>query len=117
MYGEMQWWAIAAACGFAARHLNHDSAARRLLSPAVFCVYILHQTVIVLLTQALRPWALQPLPEGLLLIALTLLICAAGYATLRRVPWLRGAMGITTGAGPAPWTQGAKARSSKARSG
>ncbi|MFZ2989816.1 acyltransferase family protein, partial [Ideonella sp.] len=44
MYGEMQWWAIAAACGFAVRHLNHDSAARRLLSPAVFCVYILHQT-------------------------------------------------------------------------
>ena len=55
LYGSLQWWALVAACGFARRWLDFDSAARRWLTGAVFCVYILHQTVIVLLTRATLP--------------------------------------------------------------
>ena len=95
LYGAMQWWAIAAACGFAYRHLNVDGPLRRALSPAIFCVYILHQTVIILLARALAPLQLAPLGEGLLLIGLTLLICGLAYLLLRRLPLLRGAFGIT----------------------
>jgi glucans biosynthesis protein C len=95
LYGELQWWAIAAACGFARQHLNSDSALRRWLAPAVFCVYVLHQTVIVLLTRMLLPWQLSPLAEGLVLIALTFPICLGGYALARHVPLLRDALGIS----------------------
>ena len=93
-FGALKWWAIAAACGFARQHLNVDSAARRALTPAVFCVYILHQTVIVLLTRLLLPLQLPPLVEGLSLIALTFAICAAGYLLARHVPGLRLVLGI-----------------------
>ena len=96
LYGAMQWWAIAAACGFARQHLNHDSAARRALTPAIFCVYILHQTVIVLLTRLLLPLHLPPVAEGLLLIALTFALCAIGYLLARPVPGLRLVLGINS---------------------
>lgn len=95
LFGAMQWWAIAAACGFAVRHLNVDNAARRWLTPAIFCVYVLHQTVIVLLTRVLLPLHMPPLPEGLALILLTFAICLAAYALLRHVPVLRSALGIS----------------------
>jgi fucose 4-O-acetylase-like acetyltransferase len=86
LWGGMQWWAILAACGFARRWLNFDSAWRRRLSSAVFCVYILHQTVIILLTQALLPLDLPPAIEAPLLIALTFAISALGYLLARRLP-------------------------------
>jgi len=96
LYGGLQWWAIVAACGFARQWLNADSAARRWLAPAIFCVYILHQTVIVLLTRVLLPWQLHPVVEGLLLVGLTFAGCLAGYVLARQVPLLRGALGIST---------------------
>lgn len=99
VFGALQWWAIAAACGFAKQWLDVDNAWRRRLTPAIFCVYILHQTVIVLLTRALLPLALPPLVEGLLLILLTFAICALGYGLTRHVPLLRGALGITEAPG------------------
>lgn len=102
LYGAMQWWFIAAACGFAHQHLNFDSAARRALTPAVFCVYILHQTVIVLLTRALLPLQLPPVAEGLLLIALTFGLCAIGYLLARHVPGLRLVLGINSKTAPKP---------------
>ncbi|HEY1090665.1 MAG TPA: acyltransferase family protein [Burkholderiaceae bacterium] len=94
VWGALEWAAIVAACGFARRHLSADSAWRRALTPAIFCVYILHQTVIVLLTRALLPLALPPLVEGPLLIALTFTLCLSGYALLRHVPVLRALLGI-----------------------
>ena len=47
MFSAQIWLAIVAVLGFARRHLNRDNAARRYLTTAVFPVYILHQTVIV----------------------------------------------------------------------
>ena len=102
IYGEMQWWAIAAACGFARQHLNFDSAARRALTPAIFCVYILHQTVIVLLTRLLLPFNMPPLAEGLSLIALTFALCAIAYLLARQVPGLRLVLGISKPPSKAP---------------
>ena len=67
----MSWWAIVAACGFAQRLFATPRPWVRAVSKGVFCAYILHQTVIVLLTQALRfvalPWGL----EALLVLLLT----------------------------------------------
>lgn len=94
LYGALQWWAIMAACGFARQWLDADHAWLRWLAPAVFCIYILHQTIIILLHRLLLSWQLQPLPEGLLIVVLTFSLSLAGYALARRVPGLRGALGI-----------------------
>lgn len=90
----MGWWAIGAACGWMQQAFPQDRPWLRAASAAVFCLYVLHQSVIVLLTQALAPLALPWPLEALLLLALTFLISLAGYALLRRLPGLRLGFGI-----------------------
>lgn len=97
VWGGLEWWAITAACGYAKQWLNFDHAWRRWLTPAIFCVYILHQSVIVILTRVLLPLALPAAFEGLLLIVLTFTLCLLGYVVVRRVPVLRAALGISSG--------------------
>ncbi|MDI4634302.1 acyltransferase family protein [Pelomonas sp. V22] len=97
VWGGLEWWAITAACGYAKQWLNFDHAWRRWLTPAIFCVYILHQSVIVILTRVLLPLALPAAVEGLLLIVLTFTLCLLGYVVVRRVPVLRAALGISSG--------------------
>ncbi|MBA4342961.1 MAG: hypothetical protein C0423_12515 [Methylibium sp.] len=94
LFGAMQWWCLVAACGYARQHLDRDSPWRQRLGAAVFCVYILHQTLIVLFARALLPLQLPAALEGPLLIALTAAACALAYLALRRVPLLRGLVGI-----------------------
>ena len=92
--GSLTWWAIVAACGWAQRAFTRESPWLRQASAAVFCLYILHQSVIVVLSQALKPLALPWGLEALLLIVLTMAICALAYLGLRRVPGLALLMGI-----------------------
>lgn len=101
MYALGQWAAILAACGFARRHLNVDSAARRYLGEAVFPVYIVHQTLIVVMAHSLKPVRLSPLTEGAILVVLTVCGSFAVFEVVRRVAWLRPCFGL----GPRPsWT-------------
>jgi glucans biosynthesis protein C len=93
-YTAEQWLAIVAVLGFAHRHLVHDSAARRYLTTAIFPVYILHQTVIVICAHALQPAHLNPLVEGPLLILVTASACFLGYEVIRRVSLLRPLFGL-----------------------
>ena len=95
----MGWWGIASACGLAKQWVRRDSPALRAASGAVFCLYVLHQSVIVLLTQALAPLALPWGAEALLLIALTFGVCIGAYAMLRHVPGLRLLVGIAPPSG------------------
>jgi glucan biosynthesis protein C len=85
VYGAQQWMAIAAILGFAHRHLMRDNAARRYLTAAIFPVYILHQTVIIVLAHALQPAHLAPAVEGLLLVMTTAAACFLGYEVIRRI--------------------------------
>ena len=96
----MQWCAIVAAVGFAHRYLNRDGAARRYLSEAVFPVYILHQTLIILLAQALAPLALAAAVEAPLLVAGTFVLAFAGFEAVRRVSFLRPLFGLARRAYP-----------------
>ena len=93
-WGVNQWCAIAAAFGFAYRFRNADSAVLSSLTPAVFPVYILHQTVIVVLAHNAKPLALPALLEGPLLVLLTFAVCFAGYELIRRVRVLRPLFGL-----------------------
>ena len=95
VWALMSWWAIVAACGFAQRLFATPRPWVRAVSKGVFCAYILHQTVIVLLTQALRPVALPWGLEALLVLLLTFGLCALAYLGLRRVPLVRGLVGVT----------------------
>ena len=44
----LAWFAILALSGFALVHLNRDSAVKRYLNTAIFPIYVLHQTIMVL---------------------------------------------------------------------
>ena len=94
VYGAEQWLAIAAVLGFARRHLSFDSPARRYLTTAIFPVYILHQTVIVVTAHALKPVNLYPPVEALLLVLVTLSACFLGYELIRRIRLLQPLFGL-----------------------
>ncbi len=89
-----QWCAIAALLGFAWRWRDADSRLLRALTVAVFPVYILHQTIIVVLAHALKPLQIAPAREALLLVAATFALCVAGYALIRRSRVLRPLFGL-----------------------
>ncbi|PXX45379.1 acyltransferase family protein [Undibacterium pigrum] len=93
----MAWSSIIAACGYAKQYLNFDSPARRYLTQAVFPVYILHQTYIVIMAHSMKPLALPALPEGILLVALTGASCFLSYEIIRRVFFLRPLFGLDLG--------------------
>ncbi|HEU4853120.1 MAG TPA: acyltransferase family protein [Telluria sp.] len=101
VYGLCQWSAIAAACGFARRHLNQDGPRRQYLTHAVFPVYILHQTVIVTLAHNMQPLGLAPAIEGPVIVALTLALCFGGYEVMRRFALTRPLFGLGEAAAPA----------------
>jgi glucans biosynthesis protein C len=94
VYAAEQWLAIVAVLGFARRHLDHDNSARRYLTTAIFPVYILHQTVIIVVAHALKPAALQPATEGALLVLVTAAFCFLGYEAIRRAGVLRPLFGL-----------------------
>ena len=81
--------------------LNHDNAARRYLTGAIFPVYILHQTVIVVVAHALKPSHLYPPVEGVLLVLVTAATCFLSYEAIRRVRLLRPLFGLE-GSTPGP---------------
>jgi glucan biosynthesis protein C len=78
--------------------LTHDNAARRYLTSAIFPVYILHQTVIVVVAHALKPSHLYPPIEGILLVLVTAATCFLSYDAIRRVRLLRPLFGLEGGA-------------------
>nr|WP_232207629.1 acyltransferase family protein [Pseudoxanthomonas sp. J35] len=97
-WGLDQWAAIVAVLGFARHWAPGDSRALRYLVPAVFPVYILHQTVIVVAAHNLQPLGLAPAVEGPLLVLLTFAACFGAYEVIRRVPPLRPLFGLKPGA-------------------
>jgi len=99
-YAALQWSAIVAALGFAVRHWNHDHRWRAAIAEAVFPVYLLHQTVIILLAWGMRPWGLTPAVEAPLLIVGTAVACVAGYLVAARLGPLRPWLGLAPRAVP-----------------
>lgn len=94
VYALSAWCAIVAVCGFAHRHLNFDSVHRRYLTEAVFPVYILHQSVIVIAAHMMQPAQITPVTEGLILTVLTLCICFGVFEIVRRFALLRPLFGL-----------------------
>jgi len=100
VYAAVQWCALIAAFGFARHHLSFDHTWRRYLTDAVFPVYILHQTLIILVAVALRPLDLTAGIEAPLLIAATFVLSFAGYEAVRRIRVLRPWFGLPSASAP-----------------
>src|SRR3546814_20177951 len=66
-WGLNQWTAIVAVLGFARRLAPGDSPALRYLTAAVFPIYILHQTAIVVFAHNLKPLTIAPIVDAPLL--------------------------------------------------
>ena len=93
-HAALQWSAIVALLGFARRHLNHDHRWRAPLNEAVFPVYLLHQTIIIVLAMAALPLALPAAVEGPLLVLLTFGSALAAWRLLRHAGPLRPWFGL-----------------------
>jgi hypothetical protein len=93
-YAAQQWAGVMAALGFGWVHLRQPTAWQRQLVSRIFAVYVLHQTLIVLLAVALRPLALQPLAEGPLLLGGTLVGAWALVRAFEPVKPLRRWLGL-----------------------
>lgn len=91
-----QWSALVTAFGFAKIHLNRDSWIRSHLSEAVFPVYLLHQTIIIVASQVLLPLRLRPAIEGPVLIICTFALSYSGYELIKRIRLLRPWFGLKT---------------------
>jgi glucan biosynthesis protein C len=100
VYCLCAWCAMVAACGFAHRHLNGDSASRRYLAEAVFPVYIVHQTLIVSLAFLIKPAKIAPVTEGVVLVVLTLGLSFGIFEVVRRVGILRPLFGLGKATAP-----------------
>lgn len=94
LYAAVQWCAVVASIGFAFKHWNADHRWRRYAVEAVFPVYILHQTLIVLLSQALLPLQWRPALEAPVLVLATLALSIAGFELVHRVSPLRPWFGL-----------------------
>jgi glucans biosynthesis protein C len=95
VWGLFAWWAIFAACGWAQRVFDRERPGLVPASAAVFCVYILHQTVIVVLAPWLGAWRL-PLPlEALVLVAAAFGLSLLVYVLVRPLPYVRELLGVT----------------------
>jgi hypothetical protein len=88
------WCALVAAFGFARRHLDVDARPRALLTEAVFPLYLVHQTVIVVGSQLMLPLGWRPRLEGPMLIVATVAIGFAVHGLVRRLGPLRPWFGL-----------------------
>jgi Acyltransferase family len=88
------WSFIVMLMGLAQRYLNRPSKVLTYLTGAVFCYYILHQTVIVVAGYYLTQLQLGVWPEFIFVMGATLLGCALGYEFFKRIPLLRAFLGI-----------------------
>jgi len=93
-FAAAQWGGVAAALGFARRHLNRDHRWRAALTEAVYPLYLVHQTIIVGAAVALRPLALPAGLEALLIVGLTFGGGFAAWQLARRSGRLRPWLGL-----------------------
>ena len=81
--------------GLAQKYLNKPSKTLSYLTEGIFPYYILHQTIIVIIGANLTTLVIGAIPEFLILMALTPLLCLGIYDyIIRRTPFLRPLFGL-----------------------
>lgn len=80
------WSCILTLLGFGQRFLNRESLLLRYLTGAIFCYYVLHQTITVVAGYYLTEFQIGVVVESALVLAITVAGCALGYELIRRTP-------------------------------
>lgn len=88
------WFWILALIGWAQYWLRKSNPALRYLNRAVYCFYILHQTLIIAIAYFLVPKKVGAVLEPLLIIVLVLFSCMVLYECIKRLPLLPIFFGI-----------------------
>lgn len=88
------WGAIILLLGAAARWMNRDHRWRATLTEAVFPIYLIHQTLIVVIGWWLLRFRWGALPEFVILVVATTIGCWAFYAAGSRIGFLRPLIGL-----------------------
>lgn len=94
VWAVQQWTAIPAVLGFAAKHLTRGGPVLRYLTEAVFPLYIVHQTIIIVLAWNLMPLGWPLWVEGIALIVAAVVGGLATYEIAKRAPRLRPWFGL-----------------------
>lgn len=71
---------------FGQRFLNRESPVLRYPTGAIFCYYVLHQTITVVAGYYLTEYRLGVVVESTLVLTLTVAACVLGYELIRRIP-------------------------------
>ena len=80
------WSCILTLLGFGQRFFNRESPLLRYLTGAIFCYYVLHQTITVVAGYYLTEHRLGVVVESSLVLAITVAGCVLGYELIRRIP-------------------------------
>lgn len=93
------WSCILTLLGFGQRFLNRESRTLRYLTGAIFCYYVLHQTITIIAGYYLTQHRLGVVVESLLVTVITVAGCVIGYELIRRVPRIGILFGVHTVSG------------------
>jgi surface polysaccharide O-acyltransferase-like enzyme len=88
------WLIILAALGLADAYLNKPSKALAYMNRASFPIYVLHQSVMMVIAYFVAATDLSPAVKFLAIMLGTLSACAVLYEAFRRIPLIRFMMGI-----------------------
>jgi hypothetical protein len=80
------WSCILTLLGLGQRFLNRESRLLRYLTGAIFCYYVLHQTITVIAGYYLTQYELGVTLESSLVLTITIAGCVIGYELVRRIP-------------------------------
>ncbi|WP_045858548.1 acyltransferase family protein [Teredinibacter purpureus] len=94
LWSANSWLWIATIVAWAQAKLNFSNAYIRYLNGGVYCYYILHQTLILIVAFYLVPLSLGPIVEPLVIVVATFSVCLISYELIKRMPILRHAFGV-----------------------
>ena len=97
-----KWFWLVSIFGYAYTYLNKENKIIKYLNPAVYPVYILHQTLIISIGCLLGPFELGGPVEATIVLVATLSICIISYEIIRRLPLLKPFLGLTISAAELP---------------
>ena len=80
------WSCILTLLGFGQRFMNRESPLLRYLTGAIFCYYVLHQTITIVAGYYLTEYRLGVVVESLAVLVVTVGGCLLGYELIRRIP-------------------------------
>lgn len=93
------WSCMLILFGLGQRFLNRESPLLRYMTSAIFCYYVLHQTITVVAGYYLTQLQIGVVPEAIALTAITIGGCAVGYEIARRVPYVGILVGVRQSSG------------------